>query len=51
MNILRARRILGKSSKHITDQEILAIIESLNKIIEVGFQQFEKRVRFKTNRN
>ena len=43
MNIDQAKKILGSSALNLSDEEIMLIIQSLNKLIDVGLQQFEKK--------
>jgi ABC-type transporter MlaC component len=43
MTIERARKILGEYEKTLTDEQLSAIIECFDALIEVGFQQYEQQ--------
>lgn len=45
MTIEKARKILGKYGVSLSDNDVQAIIDNFNVIIEVGIRQFEKRFK------
>lgn len=47
MTIQVARKLLGKASFRLNDQQIQEVIDCLSQIIEVGFQQFEQKYKLK----
>lgn len=49
MTVEKARKILGNSAKNLTNEEIQAIIDCFNGVIEVGLRQFEKRYKVELN--
>lgn len=47
MTVIQARKILGEEGKRLSDIEIKTIIECFEIVIEVGFQQFETKIKSK----
>ena len=45
MTIEKAREILGKEACQLNNDQVQAIIDCFEGIIEVGFEQFEKKLQ------
>lgn len=43
MTIEKAKQILAGYGQNLTNEQIVAIMECFDTLIEIGFQQFEKR--------
>ena len=45
MTIDKARKILGETAKTLSNEEVQAIIDCFNALIEVGLRQFERKYK------
>lgn len=45
MTIEKARKILGETAKTLSNDEVQAIIDCFNALIEVGLRQFERKYK------
>ena len=48
MTVDKARNILGDVAKNLSENEVQAIIDCFNGIIEVGLRQFERQYKVKS---
>lgn len=48
MTVDKARNILGDVAKNLSENEVQAIIDCFNGLIEVGLRQFERQYKVKS---